>query len=414
MNINKQCSKLKFGVSKRPTPHILTVTKHSKPQKHIMKAIFYLTFFLLFGNYIQAQTQTSLISVDKIILHSDILNEDRTINVHLPDNYNNCEEKYSVLYVFDSPYNLTPVIGLVNHLATSYQSIPNMIVVGIENTYRNRDFINNNRDDFKFSEDGGADNYIKHLKNELIPHIDSIYRTQDFRLIYGHSLSASFGAYLMAKESDLIDVCFSIDPAFWADTTMLTNFLQEVNDSTLNDNYFYFSHSIAGDMQMISANFSLLKELEIKHSDKINWDFKYYQEEDHLSIRLRSLYDGLENYFADCKIPYRHLWYNNSGALIRHLKTASDKYYKISPLYSEVLINNYARTFIRRNDLDGALQLLLYNKEYYPESAQLYYMIGEVYEKKGDNKNALTNYEKSSSYYSDDLIKNKIKELKNK
>jgi predicted alpha/beta superfamily hydrolase len=372
-------------------------------------------FCLLFGNYIQAQTQTSLISVDKITLHSDILKEDRIINVYLPDNYNNCEERYAVLYVFDSPFNLAPVIGLVNHLASSYQSIPNMIIVGIENTYRNRDFINNKSDDFKFSEDGGADNYIKHFKKELIPHIDAVYRTQNFRLIYGHSLSASFGSYLMAKESELIHGCFAVDPAFWTDTTMLNDFLQEVDDSTLKDNYFYFSHSIAGDKQMISANFTLLKDLEIKHSNKINWDFKYYQEEDHLSIRLRSLYDGLENYFADCKIPYKHLWYNNSEALIKHINAASDKYHKISPLYSEVLINNYARTFIRRNDLDGALQLLLYNKEYYPASGQLYYLIGEVYEKKGDNKNALMNYEKSYSFYSDDItIKNKIEELKNK
>lgn len=365
-------------------------------------------------NLVTAQTNTALISVDKITLHSDILGEERAISVHLPNNYDYSEEEYAVLYVFDSPSNLTPVIGLIDHLESSYQSVPNMIIVGIENTYRNRDLINTQRDDFQYSEDGGADKYSAHLKEELIPYVDSLYRTQDFRLLYGHSLSASFGAYFMAKESELIDVCFSVDPAFWADTTMLTDFIQEVNDSTLNDNYFYFSHSKAGDMRMISANFTLLKELETNHSDKINWDFQYYQEEDHLSIRLRSLYDGLESYFAACKIPYNHLWYNNSEALIEHLKAASDIHHKISPLYSQQLINNYAWKFINRNDLDGALQLLAYNDEYYPESSQVYYLIGEVYERKGDNKNALLHYEKSWSYYPDDNVKAKIQELKNK
>ncbi len=105
---------------------------------------------------------------------------------------------------------------------------------------RNRDLINRKLDDFRFTEDGGADNYIKHLTNELIPRVDSIYRTQDFRLIYGHSSSASFGAYFMAKESDLIDVCFAIDPAFWVDTTMLTDFLQIIDNSELSNNYFIF------------------------------------------------------------------------------------------------------------------------------------------------------------------------------
>lgn len=379
-----------------------------------MRFIFSLTLFFLFCHSIQAQTNTALISADKLTLHSDILNEDRVVYVHLPNNYYNTQEHYSVLYVFDSPHNLSPVIGLTDHLESSYQSIPNMIIVGIENTFRNRDFMNTQRDDFAHSKDGGANDYIKHLKNELIPHIDSTYRTQDFRLIYGHSLSASFGSYFMGKEHDLIDVCFAVDPAFWADTIMLTDFTQEINNSTLTDNYFYFSHSFAGDMQMISANFSLLKDLDVKYADKMNWDFTYYQEEDHFSIRLRSLYDGLENYFRDCKIPYKYLWYNDSEKLVKHLEKASNTYHKIKPLYSESSINNYAQSYIRRRDLDGALNVLSYNKTHYPGSPQIFYLMGEIYEGKGDHKNALKYYRKSESIYADDYIRNKIEGLENK
>lgn len=83
-------------------------------------------------------------------------------------------------------------------------------------------------------------------------------------------------------------------------------------------------------------------------------------------------------------------------------------------MYSKELLNNYARGLIRRNDLDGAFQLLVYTKEYYPESFQLFYLMGEVYEKKGDNKNAIRNYKKSWSYNLDDKIKSKVAELKNK
>lgn len=83
-------------------------------------------------------------------------------------------------------------------------------------------------------------------------------------------------------------------------------------------------------------------------------------------------------------------------------------------MYSKELLNNYARGLIRRNDLDGAFPLLAYTKEYYPESFQLFYLMGEVYEKKGDNKNAIRNYKKSWSYNLDDKIKSKIAELKNK
>ncbi len=159
---------------------------------------------------------------------------------------------------------------------------------------------------------------------------------------------------------------------------------------------------------MISANFTLFKDLEIKHSDKINWDFKYYQSEDHLSIRLRSLYDGLENYFSDCKIPYKYLWYDDSENLAKHIECASNKY-KIKPLYPEKLINEYAKSFMRSNDLDGALKLLLLNRGYYPNSNRVYSLIGEVYEKKGDKKKAIENYKKSLSFNADKDIESKIR-----
>jgi uncharacterized protein len=376
-----------------------------------MKQIFLLFFFLIASPFVKAQKNTPLILVDKISINSDILDENRDIVVHLPKGYDNCNEKYPVLFVFDTPSNFLPVIGVVDHLVSSYQSIPNMIVIGIENTYRNRDFINKKVDGFKFSENGGADKYIKHLQKELIPFIDSAYRTQDFRMVYGHSSSASFGAYLMANEPDLIDVCFAIDPAFWVDTTMLTDFLEIIDKSELSDNYFYFSHSRAGDMRMISANFTLFKDLEIKHSDKVNWDFKYYQTEDHFSIRLRSLYDGLENYFSDCKIPYKYLWYNDSENLVKHIESATDKY-KINPLYPEKLLNGYAKSFIRNNDLNGALKLLVLNQSYYPNSSDIYYLIGQIYEKQGDNKIAIVNYKKSISLGSDKKLEDVISKLK--
>jgi predicted alpha/beta superfamily hydrolase len=378
-----------------------------------MNVNFFLTFLLTINLCVNAQEQIPLISVDKITFYSDILKEERTIKVHLPKEYKVCNERYSVLYVFDSPENFIPVIGLVDHLISSYQSIPNMIVVGIENTYRNRDMNNRKIADFRFTEDGGADNYIKHLTNELIPKIDSTYRTQDFRLIYGHSSSASFAAYFMAKKSDLIDVCFAVDPAFWVDTTMLTDFLQVVSNSNLTDNYFYFSHSRAGDIRMISSNFTLFKDLEIKYSDKLHWNFQYYQDEDHYSIRLRSLYDGLENYFSDCKIPYKYLWYNDANQLAEHIKNANKKY-KITPLYSENLVNGYAKSFIRSNDLDGALELLSLNKEYYPESYKINSLIGQVYEKKGDKKNAVKYFKESLLLKADTDLENRIEQLENK
>ena len=58
---------------------------------------------------------------------------------------------------------------------------------------------------------GGADNYIRYIKDEIIPAIDAKYRTTSFRVLLGHSLMGLLQLQLWIQQLDLfgasLDLC---------------------------------------------------------------------------------------------------------------------------------------------------------------------------------------------------------------
>ncbi len=64
--------------------------------------------------------------------HSNILNEDRTINISLPEGYEKSTKKYPVLYMLDAQWNFNHTAQNLGWLSNSdIKSIPQTIVVGI-------------------------------------------------------------------------------------------------------------------------------------------------------------------------------------------------------------------------------------------------------------------------------------------
>ncbi len=69
------------------------------------------------------------------------------------------------------------------------------IVVAIQNTDRRRDM----------NPEGGADNFIRFIKTELVPYVEKNYRTSGSRILTGQSFSALFALYSFLKDPGLFD-----------------------------------------------------------------------------------------------------------------------------------------------------------------------------------------------------------------
>jgi len=182
-----------------------------------MKAFPPFLLILFIGTTMLLQTVPSLglesrnLEISTIKIDSRILNEERTISVSLPDGYPTAQKAYPVLYVLDAEgETLFPKsVSTVKDLDAKGLA-PQMIVVGIWNTERNRDMIPEAVSHRPGS--GGSENFLNFIKEELIPYIEQNYRTSDYSVLYGMSNSALFAVYALLEKPDTFHATIASSP----------------------------------------------------------------------------------------------------------------------------------------------------------------------------------------------------------
>ncbi len=226
-------------------------------------------------------------------VESNVLKETRKFIVKLPRDYNDSDKSYPVLYRLDGDiYLLTETAGTINRLVYMDESIPDMIVIMIENTNRNRDMMPTTTSFYK--SEPGADNFRKFIETELIPHIDSTYRTTNEKILCGQSLSSIFALY-----------CFLISPNTFDSYIACSGGFPECEDFfiDLTNDFFEVEHIkptniflTYGMNDFLDPNGAMKKQLEdfsqrIKSKDNITCKLEIYEEEGH--VPFQSLYHGL-------------------------------------------------------------------------------------------------------------------------
>jgi tetratricopeptide (TPR) repeat protein len=88
--------------------------------------------------------------------------------------------------------------------------IPPVIIVGVANTNRYRDLLPVKSG--SSGEGGGADNFLRFIEEELIPHIDNTYRTKNFRMLAGPQAAAIFSLYSLITKPGLFQGMVTDNP----------------------------------------------------------------------------------------------------------------------------------------------------------------------------------------------------------
>jgi predicted alpha/beta superfamily hydrolase len=234
-------------------------------------------------------------------IKSEILNETRSVLIHLPDNYNQ-SQSYPVLYRLDGEtYLLMETIATTNRLVYSDEIAPEMIIVAIENTSRARDMWPVNNDYYPEPNKAGAEDFLKFIEKELIPFIDKKYQTNENRILCGQSLSAIFVVYSFLTKPYLFNSYIASSAGFPAceeyfitlrnkaftqpqnykgQKVFITNGLLDPldPDGTIHQQLIDFSSAV---------NAKLAKRIYYKHVT--------YENEGH--VPFHSLYDGLKFIF---------------------------------------------------------------------------------------------------------------------
>jgi len=143
-------------------------------------------------------------------LHSRVLDEDRVLLVGLPDEYDSTTAAYPVLYKLDGDERaFKTALSELNALRNARQ-IPPMILVGIPNTDRDRDMLPVAVPGRRGS--GGAGDFLRFVRDEMIPFVEEHYRASDFSIVMGTSNSALFAVYTFVSEPSTFDAYLASSP----------------------------------------------------------------------------------------------------------------------------------------------------------------------------------------------------------
>jgi len=230
-------------------------------------------------------------------IFSKALNEQRKIKIRLPVEYKpGSDATYDVVYMIDGEWNFDN-FSFIYKFANDEKFIPPLILVALPNTYnsegnmRDRDFLPEKMTDNKKA--GGADNFLAFLKNEVIPYIDKKLPTSGENSLFGHSYGGVFTLYALLKEPGLFTNYYSSDPAFQWKNKRLIEIAAETFKNTPELNKTLWINGIEETYRYMGIDKmdSVLKAMAPRG---LRWKISYYPDENHNSVRLKGIYDGLK------------------------------------------------------------------------------------------------------------------------
>lgn len=158
-------------------------------------------------------------------LQSEILGGAREINVWTPPGYAEGGERHNVLYVLDGgldqDFPHIAGLGQLGALSWTYESL---IVVGVKTENRRRELTPPPVDARylqEFPEAGHAGDFRAHLEREVIPFIESRYRTGERRALMGESLAGLFVVDTLLNAPALFHDYVAVSPSLWWDEQAL-------------------------------------------------------------------------------------------------------------------------------------------------------------------------------------------------
>lgn len=314
-----------------------------------------------------------------------------------------------------------------------------MIVVGIPSTNRRRDLTPYRVEaDPPFFDNeggkptGGGENFVSFMQNELIPHIDSLYPTQPYKILIGHSFGGLAAMNILANHTSLFNSFICIDPSMWWDHL---RFLEATKKALTQDRllgkslYVSLSGRINGDIDTGEVRKDTLSDmgihfrgilelndfLEGQLQNGLRYGFKFYKNDNHMSLPFITEHDGLRFIFKDYLFTLSNKeesdsTFNLAEKLKNHFQKVSKMlgYTMVPPLD---MVSQYGNSFIGEKQYYKARQLFKLNMENYPNNYIVYNSYGDYLVAIGDKTQAAEYFQKALLIKENRESRKKLKEL---
>ncbi len=289
--------------------------------------------------------------------------------------------------------------------------IPELIVVALPNVSqdgRTRDLTPtaskvgpDGKETHFFANSGGGNNFLKFMREELFPRIESSYRTRPHRILVGHSFGGLLVLHALLDSPELFQAFIAIDPSLWWDNQVLVRRVESRSkDHSRVRSSVYISlahHPDLGFLDPTRVNEAIRRfaaALNSNFSPAVRSTLQHFKDEDHGSVPLLSLYYGLLHAFEGYKPPEEKV-FKDPSFLLTHYKSVSERLgMDLLPPESFVSgLGGVMLDFVK--DYDKAIECFKINVSNYPASYHAYERLADAYRMKGDKALAIQNYEQS-------------------
>lgn len=252
------------------------------------KTIFLIIFSIVVsGCARKPQYNDPIPTHDNFTIDSKIVNEKRIINVWTPPNYEQNIDSLPVLYMPDGgikedfPHIANTIAKLIEN-----NSIPPIILVGIENTERGRDLTGSSeieKDAEYCPITDGAKDFRNFISQELINEINKKYRVTNVKGIIGESLAGLFVMETFFLNPNSFDFYIAMDPSLWWNNHYLEKnvekYLKNLPNKTTK---LWFAGSGAEDISKHTNN--VAKTLQANAPKQLIWKYADEPKEKHNTI----------------------------------------------------------------------------------------------------------------------------------
>ncbi len=341
----------------------------------------------------------------RTITSSNVSGQEYQIRIFLAEGYYESDTTtYPVLYLLDGDNAFAMATDITRYLRYG-NHVPKLIVVapaygslygpseGGKNM-RTRDltpFHTNARPG------SGGENFRRFIKDELIPFIDSNYRTDPSdRAMWGGSRGGLFGLYMLFTSPELIHRYIIASPPLEEGDRVAFALEQEFAETHADLPVKLFL--TVGEFDFCYPLFhEFIEILESRQYRNLELEWEVMKGGSHLSTPAEGLAKGLRSVFGAKSIfetmlaAFRVKGFEFAVDLYHDLKEKEfDKYN-----FAENELNGLGYYLLASDQVNEAIEILRLNVAAYPNAWNAYDSLGEAYMISGDRELAIRSYEKS-------------------
>ncbi len=262
-------------------------------------------YLLLFSCNLYAQDSVRLIKPANSFVYelkSEINATTYQISISLPKNYSPTDStRYQTVYFLDGNMWFPLAVAQYNTMNKA-DALEPLIVVAIgyqvpDFTYdiarRTHDYTPSvsARADSSMSrlhncvvKSGGASDFLLVLEKEIIPFVESHFKTNAERSLAGHSLGGLFTTFALVKNPALFSNYFIFSPSLWWDNSFMFQFdkmvFSEISDRMLNVKFVVGADETD---RMVKDAYRFSKNVKKKNHKKVDVVFKKVPNSDHFT-----------------------------------------------------------------------------------------------------------------------------------